>query len=55
VLLPAYGVEDEAEFKSAGEAHHGSIRMETWSWIPQQQLINGDLAEAGLKEHRQSL
>jgi hypothetical protein len=55
VLLPAYGVEGEAEFRSAGEAHHESIRMETWSWIPQQQLINEDLAEAGLKEHRQSL
>jgi hypothetical protein len=58
VLLLAYGVEGEAEFKSAGEAHHESIKRETWLWIPQQQqqqVINEDLAEAELKEHRQSL
>jgi hypothetical protein len=55
VLLPAYGVEDEAGFRSAGEAHHELIKMETWSWIPQQQVINEDLAEAGPTEHQQSL
>ena len=52
--MAVLGVEDEAGFKSAGEAHHESIKMGTWSWIPQQ-LINEELAEAELKEHQQSL